>query len=84
MNYLATFLIAIDEETAYYSRTVYSILDLTGQLGGVFEIFDIFGGIFIGLFADKLFVFSIISRLYQTKVNSHVDKGKLISLKFIN
>jgi len=48
-----------------YERSVFSFLDLTGNLGGLFEVLQIVGSFMVGLFAGKTFLFSIISHLYQ-------------------
>ena len=46
-------------------RSVFAILDLLGLLGGVLEVFSIFAGIFVAIFADRLLNYSILSNLYQ-------------------
>ena len=48
-----------------YEREVFSLLDLFGNLGGLSEICTIIGGLFVGIFADRFFNYSIISSLYQ-------------------
>ena len=40
---LLTILIQQDPTEDFYSRRVYSLLDLTGQLGGIFEVLNILG-----------------------------------------
>jgi hypothetical protein len=65
---LAQFIFVADDREDFYTRNVYNIYDLTGQLGGVFEMFDIVGRVFIVLIASKLFEFSVITQLYQVKV----------------
>ena len=50
-----------------YERQVFSVLELIGSLGGLFEIFSIIGGLFAGVFTKMLFNYSIIQSLY------HVD-----------
>ena len=49
----------------HYERSVFSILDLTGKLGGVNEVFEITGSLIVAFFADRLFFYSIISSLFQ-------------------
>ena len=48
-------------------RSVFTILDLFGLLGGVLEILSIAGGLFVAVFADRLVNYTILSNLY------HVD-----------
>lgn len=56
-----------------YERSVFSVLDFTGNLGGLFEVLEITGSIIVGLFSSKLFFYSFLSRLYQVDKTS---KGK--------
>ena len=56
-----------------YERTKFSIFDYTGLIGGVFEIFEVFGGIIVGFFTKKWFMFWILSNLYQVQ-NKNDDK----------
>lgn len=66
----------IDPEEGSYERRVYSLLDMTGQLGGLYEIFEVFGGIIVGFFTERLLMFSLMSRLYQVEkpANPNVTK----------
>ena len=54
-----------------YEREVFSLLDLFGNLGGLSEVCTIIGGLFVGIFADRLFNYSIISSLYQIDPSRH-------------
>ena len=46
---------------------MFTILDLFGLLGGVFEVFYITAGLFVAIFSDRFLNFTILSNLY------HVD-----------
>ena len=59
-----------------YERKVFSLLDVFGNIGGVFEILKIIGGILVGSFAERFFNYSIISNLYQVDPLP-VDESKL-------
>ena len=50
---------------------MFSLFDLFGNLGGVFEILTIFGGMFVSVFADRFFNYSIVSSLYHIDPLSH-------------
>ena len=54
-----------------YERTVFSVFDYTGLIGGVFEIFEVVGGFVVGYFSKKWFMFCMLSSLYQVQ-----DKGE--------
>lgn len=38
---------------------------MTGLIGGINEVLMVFGVLFTGLFTEKMFNFSILSKLYQ-------------------
>ena len=62
-----------------YERTVFSFFDLTGLVGGVFEILELAGGLFVSFFAHKLFMFSMLNDLYQVeKIDSNHGFSKVI------
>ena len=54
-----------------YERTVFSVFDFTGSIGGVFELFEISGAFVVGYFTKNWFMFCILSSLY--KVQNKVD-----------
>ena len=59
--------VRMDTREDTYERTVFSVFDFTGLIGGVFEIFEVAGNIIVGYFATKLFMFSMLSNLYQVQ-----------------
>ena len=59
--------VRMDTREDTYERTVFSVFDFTGLIGGVFEIFEVTGNIIVGYFATKLFMFSMLSNLYQVQ-----------------
>ena len=48
-----------------YERKVFTLLEVFGNLGGLFEVLGIVGGILVGSSAERFFNYSIISHLYQ-------------------
>mmetsp|Transcript_33143 Transcript_33143/g.32520 ORF Transcript_33143/g.32520 Transcript_33143/m.32520 type:complete len:197 (-) Transcript_33143:574-1164(-) len=58
-----------DAASKSYERTVFSFMEVTGNIGGLFEILQIAGGFIVGIFSGRLFTFSMLSSLY------HVDIG---------
>lgn len=63
-RYLSIY-IRLDNHVTNVSRTVYSVADMMGQVGGVYEILFLFGSLIVLLFADKLFFSSIMQKIYQ-------------------
>ena len=65
----ATVFISIgpDPKTTQYERTVYSLLDLFGYLGGLYDFMLFVGFWLIEGFQDKIFHSLIFSNLYQVK-----------------
>lgn len=64
----------LDAQTNVFQRTVFSFLDLTGQLGGINEVLIVFGSILTGFFTEKIFNYSVLSKLYQVD-NSRDNKN---------
>jgi hypothetical protein len=58
-------IIRLDPVIDNYDRTVLSVIDITGNVGGVLEIAIILGGYVVGLFSNRLFFSSILPWLYQ-------------------
>ena len=54
-NTLVSFIIKLDPVQQQYTRNVYTFLQFSGDLGGVFQILEVFGGVLVGIFAQKLF-----------------------------
>jgi hypothetical protein len=71
-NLLAISLV-VDAKEDYYERKVYNFFDFTGQLGGLFEILSIVGGIFVAFFAEKILIFSLMNSLYQVENQKDAD-----------
>lgn len=53
-----------------YERSVFTLFDMFGLLGGVFGILSSFGGIMVSLISVKLFNNTLFSQLYQIKVKN--------------
>jgi len=72
-----------DPLTQSYSRSVFSFLNLTGNIGGLFEVLQIGGSLVVGMFAGQMFLFSIVSSLYQVEHQRRdLDrKSKLIPIE---
>jgi hypothetical protein len=71
-NYYVSFTIkfleiSFDKDASFdrYSRSVFSILDLAGNLGGINEILRISGGLIVCYLSKDLFLYSLLSKLYQ-------------------
>ena len=71
----------IDKTEEYYERKVYNFFDLFGQLGGLYEILTIGGGIFVTFFAEKILMLSLISNLYQVEDKSDISDSPLLNRK---
>lgn len=59
-----------DQATDSYERSVFGVLDLTGNLGGLFEVLSILGSFVVGFFADRIFLYTFLSKLY------HIDNAE--------
>lgn len=56
-----------DATSKSYERTVFSFLEVTGNIGGLFEVLNIGGGFLVGVFSSRIFMFSVLSKLYQVE-----------------
>jgi hypothetical protein len=65
----ATVRFVIDPKQETYERVIFSIFDLTGQVGGLYEVFEVVGAFVIGYFTEKLFYYSMFKRIYHVKAS---------------
>lgn len=70
------FSIGLDQEKTEFTRTVFSLLDVFAQLGGVFEVFNTGLLIFIGIYSQKMYNLSVLQRCYQVEEDIYDDSGK--------
>jgi hypothetical protein len=71
----------MDKTEEHYERKVYNFFDLFGQLGGLYEILTIGGGIFVAFFAEKILMLSLISNLYQVEDKTDILDPPLVARK---
>ena len=55
----------LDANYDNYYRRVYSIGDLLGQTGGLYSSVLMIGGFIVGIFSERLFISSILHKIYQ-------------------
>ncbi|CAI2386634.1 unnamed protein product [Moneuplotes crassus] len=67
-----------DAASKSYERTVFSFMEVTGNIGGLFEILQIAGGFIVGIFSGRLFTFSMFSSLYHVDMPSN-NKAKKVN-----
>ena len=65
-NEVINFSILMDPNRDFYQRTVFSILDLFGTIGGIFGLLTSACGFVIGLVSTQIMLSSIFRRLYYT------------------
>lgn len=61
------FYFTLSQISEQYERSTFTLFDVCGLVGGVFEIFLTFGSWLVVSIANKQFSFSLISRLYMVK-----------------
>ena len=66
----------LDSNYDQYSRRVYSIGDLFGQTGGLYSALFLIGSIFIVVFIERLFVSSILRKIYQIDLARELEIRK--------
>ena len=70
---LVDLVLSMDANYDQYERSVFTVFDFTGQIGGLYEVFEAIGRIFIGFLSGKIFLLSIISSLYHVHTPSEVS-----------
>ena len=75
----AVFFLSIgnDPQTIQFERTVYSMLDLFGYLGGLYDFMLVVGFLFVSGFQDKIYQNLIASNMYQVRSTAKTDKVSL-------
>lgn len=63
-RYIATIFIRQDQMYNIYNRQIYSIMDLLGDIGGMFESILFIGYILVSFFSHRLFISAILKQLY--------------------
>ena len=56
-----------DDTSISYERGVFTILEVIGNIGGLMGIFTVAGSIIVGMFSGKVFLYSILSKMYQVE-----------------
>mmetsp|Transcript_12871 Transcript_12871/g.11404 ORF Transcript_12871/g.11404 Transcript_12871/m.11404 type:complete len:90 (+) Transcript_12871:84-353(+) len=64
-----------DAESQSFERTVFSFLEVTGNIGGLSEIMEIGGGFLVGIFSGKIFLFSLLSKLYHVEEPDNIQEN---------
>jgi hypothetical protein len=57
----------------HYERNVFTLFDMFGLVGGVFGILCSSGSILVSLFSVKLFNNSLLSKIYQIKIDKKAE-----------
>lgn len=55
----------LDSETQTFNRTVYSLLDLIAQIGGVFSVIQLICAVVFGYYAQKMLELTVLKLCYQ-------------------
>ena len=71
----------LDSKYNVINRSVYTLGDMFGQIGGMDSIMATIGSIFVGVFSSKIFMESLLSTFYY--VTSDRKETKIIPLKII-
>ena len=64
-----------------YSRRIYSVLDLFGDLGGFAEAMVILGSVFVTSIASRMFLASLIRDIYHVRVDTNKTDIDLLRSK---
>ncbi|CAI2384546.1 unnamed protein product [Moneuplotes crassus] len=74
-----------DPSSKSYDRSVFTVLEAFGNIGGLLEIFSIAGGLIVGLFAERLFFYTIFSKMYLLEESEKPSQdGRIPTSKVMN
>ncbi|CAI2368877.1 unnamed protein product [Moneuplotes crassus] len=65
--------ILLDSRINFYSRDVFTILDVLSSIGGLYTLFQSFFGFIIGFYTQKMFYYSILSKCYTYDVKENSE-----------
>ena len=65
---LFTYQMLLDHNRDNYERSVYTLTDMFGQVGGVFELFKAIGSVLIGFISSKILVLTMMGSMYHVQV----------------
>lgn len=59
----------LDPETETFSREVFHVMDILGNIGGIFSLLRALAAIVVGVYASRLYTNSVIAKLYTFDVD---------------
>eukprot|EP00347_Sterkiella_histriomuscorum_P022098 403331687 len=68
--------VRLDPYQDTYSRTVYGLMGVIGDVGGVQTILLVFGSLITGMIAERLLYAKMMNQIYHAKVRSLSDKQR--------
>ena len=68
---LFRYIMRLDHNKDHYERSVYTIIDLTGQIGGLYEIFQLVGKFLIGFISSKILILTMMSKMYHVQTHQN-------------
>ena len=70
LNQYLSIIFQLDQQKDVYNRVTYSLLDMTGQIGGVFEIFTLLCGFAVSAFNKRMLLYCLMQNIYYTQNNN--------------
>ena len=65
----------LDQEVKTHKRTVFTIFDLLGQIGGIFGLMQSFWLLFVGIYSQRMLTYSVLKKWYTMPVNYQNDEN---------
>ena len=72
-SYIATVYLRYDSEYSMYQRRVYSVMDLLGDIGGLYSSLFSIGYLLIYFYRHRMFISAILKKMYQVKNFNKID-----------
>ena len=64
-----------DDDVNIYERKVFSLLEMFGQMGGVYEVIRLTFELFVAFFAKRLMMYTLFSHIYYTEDHPPNNSG---------
>lgn len=80
-NSLINIAFVVDPNVDYYNRKVYTVLDMTGQIGGLYEVLGTAFGAVVSFFASRLFVLNMMNKIYLIRTNGDKQNSNYPKIK---
>ena len=67
----------LDQESEIYQRSVFTLFDMIGLVGGIYTVFSILSSYLMSFITERLLMDSLLSKLYFVEQNHNQERINL-------